>query len=191
MPSGTLTRNLPSVEYLQECFVYNPGTGMLRWLDRPREHFSSDRALAIWNGKHAWTAAGCVSVTTKGYRIVGLDGVLYLAHRIVWKLFTGDEPPRSIDHIDGDPDNNRWNNLRPATMVEQSHNRVRPKSNSSGYRGVHQARSGRWVAQMSVRYYTRYLGTFDTPEMASAAYEAAAREVHGAYYLKFGDRKEK
>lgn len=40
---------LPSVEYLLQCFVYDPDTGVLVWKDRPQGHFRDMRTWKWWN----------------------------------------------------------------------------------------------------------------------------------------------
>lgn len=107
-----------------------------------------------------------------------LGQVPYLLHRIAWKLMTGEEPPGTIDHINGDPLDNRWANLRAATPVQQLGNQRLHRTNTSGHRGVHPHKSGKWVAQIG----RKYLGLFDTPEVAASVYEAAAREKFGEFY---------
>jgi hypothetical protein len=104
----------------------------------------------------------------------------YQAHRIIWKWVTGEDPPWEIDHKDQDRANNRWVNLRRATDSEQQWNRGLRKSNTSGWRGVHWQR--KWKAAILVNGVRRYLGRFATAEEASAAYEVAARKLHGEFY---------
>lgn len=88
----------------------------------------------------------------------------------------------TIDHVDRNPANNRWANLRPATYREQTWNqRVRRKNNTSGFRGVIRS-GGRWRAGISKDGVTHHLGVFDTLGEAVAAYEAKARELHGEFY---------
>lgn len=169
---------LPSAAYLQACFIYRPETGELIWRERPREHFANLRAWSRCRTQFAGKPAGGIEVN--GRRVIRLGNVPYQAHRIVWKLMTGEEPPATIDHINGDPLDNRWANLRAATMLQQSGNQPLQSNNTSGYRGVSRHLGGKWLVQLG----KRYLGLFDTPEAASAAYEAAAREYFGEFYKK-------
>ena len=59
-----------------------------------------------------------------------------LLHVFVWILKAGEEPTSTIDHIDINPANNKFSNLRLASSQEQSHNRSKLKSNTSGFIGV-------------------------------------------------------
>ena len=167
------------VEYLRECFSYDPETGVLIWRRRPPEHFATKRACTTWNVCCSNKQAG--HINGLGYREIRLNGAIYRAHRLIWKLVTGEEPPAIIDHRDGDGENNKWNNLRVATSTQSLFNRRILSNIVSCIRGV--SRDGkRWRASIQVDGITRYRGTFATPEEASAAYEHAAREFHGEFY---------
>ena len=170
---------LPLVSYLRERLTYDPKTGALRWRERPQSHFACEQAWSAWNIKYALMDAGTKS---KGYLIVKMDGSAYSAHRIAWKLFSGEEPPPTIDHRDCNPANNIWENLRPATRSQQMWNARANRNNTLGKRGVYLHRSGRCVARINYKRVAYCLGLFDTIEEASAAYERAARELHGEFY---------
>ena len=57
-------------------------------------------------------------------------------HRFVWLLKTREEPTSEVDHIDINPSNNQFSNLRLATRREQQQHRCKMKNNTSGYVGV-------------------------------------------------------
>ena len=59
-----------------------------------------------------------------------------LLHRFVFTLKTGEEPTSEIDHIDRNPGNNQFLNLRLATSQQQKQNHGKLKNNTSGYIGV-------------------------------------------------------
>lgn len=70
-----------------------------------------------------------------GYVLISFDGEQYLAHRLAWFYVTGEMPPMFIDHINGKPDDNRFENLREATPQQNGFNRGMPKNNKSGAKG--------------------------------------------------------
>ena len=172
---------LPSAEYLRECFDYNSETGDLVWKERPREHFKTEPSWRGFNARYAEKGAG--HLRKAGYRPVHINDGLYLAHRIVTKWMTGEEPPKTVDHHDGDPANNKWENLRPATMLEQGWNKRLQSNNTLGFRGVKRERRG-WGARIYEDGACRHLGVFDTVEEAAAAYEIEARRICGEFYRK-------
>jgi hypothetical protein len=173
-------RPVPSVELLRECFDYDPDTGVIRWNTRPQKHFATPDACKMWNTKYAGKAAGGVSHV---YLQIKINHRSHTLHRIIWKMMTGKEPPTTIDHIDGNPANNCWSNLRAATPTEQKWNTGLSKKNVSGFKGVSRYGS-RWRACININGVKRHRGCFDTPEEAAVAYETAARELHGEFYYQ-------
>jgi HNH endonuclease len=175
MPKRHPIKLLPSQEYLRECFDYDPETGVLAWKRRPREHFPTYKAWARWNTCFANKPAG--HYNDRGYRCVHIANILYFTHRVIFKWMTGKEPPKTLDHINGNPGDNRWANLRPATSTQQSWNMNVRRDSASGFRGVRRTRNGRYEAYAD----RRSLGTFDSAEEASAAYIAAVRQERGDF----------
>ena len=106
------TKPLPSVEYLHQCFTYDPLEPDLWWKHRPREHFPDDHIWRVWTANFAGQIAGSrsdryVHVVVNKYRLY--------AHRVIWAMQTGAWPADKIDHADQNKLNNRWANLREAT----------------------------------------------------------------------------
>lgn len=171
-------RKLPSAEYLKECFDYNPATGELTWRERPRSHFVSDAAWRTINARCAGKPAG--TPTKNGYYALQLDGQKNLRRaRIIWKMMTGNDPVE-VDHRDTNPSNDRWSNLREADRQGNTRNTHVRKTNKTGFKGVYRHKN-RFRAVIRVNGRGVHLGLFDTPELAHAAYEEAARVHHGDF----------
>jgi hypothetical protein len=84
------------------------------------------------------------------------------------------------DHRNRNRLDNRRENLRISTRSQNAANRRLPRTNTSGFRGVH--RSGRgWAATITCAGKHYYLGTFDTPEEAATAYDKKALELFGEF----------
>ena len=123
------TRNLPSPEYLRKRLRYEPETGKLYWRCRPVEDFANEPQIGpdarcrawntTWADKEAFTAE-----RDYGYRVGAVDGVNFRAHRVIWAIVHDSWPEGEIDHIDGNPSNNRIENLRLASRTEQSRNNM-------------------------------------------------------------------
>jgi HNH endonuclease len=175
MPNKHPIKSLPSAAFLRECFTYNSVTGDLRWRIRSRKHFTTNLGWSSWNAKYAGTKAGYVDKKHR-YRVIDINRRHCLAHRVIWKWVTGKDPTEEIDHIDMDRDNNRWKNLREATVTQQQYNKRRRKH------GAKQTKNGKWMARITMDGKRQYLGLFTTLGEASAAYEAAARQIHGEFY---------
>ena len=172
---------LPSAAFLRECFSYNRRTGILRWKPRPRRHFRTYKGWAVWNANNAGRRAG--NIKASGHRRVRINSVSFEEHRVVWKMIVLAEPRQTIDHIDGNPSNNRLNNLRSASDRQQKWNAKLRLDNRSGFRGVHPT-GNRWLARIASNGEYRHLGCFATKAEASAAYETVARKLHGEFYRR-------
>lgn len=130
------------VKYLKECFIYNKETGDIVWASRPRSHFSSkmafSRAKTLFEGKKA----GYLKPDYKSKHYTSL--VIRIGERdiqgarIAWAIYYGEWPEREkhIDHIDGNPENNRIENLRLVTQKENNKNRKLHRNNKTGLHGV-------------------------------------------------------
>ena len=170
---------LPPAAYLRECFSYDPLTGVLTWKHRPLSHFVSPTYAARWNARYAGTRAGCPG--TKGYLVLDVNKRQLKAARVIWRLVTGVDPaPLQPDHIDHDPVNNAWCNLRLADDPGQQQNRT-SGGGCCGFKGVswHRKKFRGTVTANGVIHYSKLL---PTPEQAAEFYCRTARDLHGAFY---------
>lgn len=92
-------------------------------------------------------------------------------HRVLMKA----NPGTLVDHINGDPLDNRRCNLRVTDSSGNNRNaRKRRNALTSKYKGVHRRPNGKFNAQIQVDGKKLSLGTFDTQEGAAKAYNLAA-----------------
>jgi len=115
-----------------------------------------------------------------GYVAVYLKPRTVMAHRLAWLLHYQSEPPEIIDHIDGDPTNNRISNLREATVGQNSANKKRHRNNSVGVKGV--SRAGPGTYRVRVKSGAVSLTCF-VPDLESArkARQRLAEQLHGEF----------
>ena len=100
---------LPSVDYLNECFQYVKHTGDLIWKTRPSGHFASEKGSKIFNSTYAGTVAG--SKDTTRVKAVMLKEKTFLISNIIWKMHNGTDLERTLIHKDGDHQNTKIENL--------------------------------------------------------------------------------
>ena len=170
-----------TAEYLRSILNYDPATGLFHW--KMRIDIEDARIRRTWNTRFAGKVAGTVKKSDNSdslfYLQICINGKVYKAHRLAWLYVKGEWPEGSLDHRDGDGLNNRFKNIRPATASQNSANSA-PTRGRTLPKGVHRKR-GRYFAIIGHNRKQRHLGTFDTPEEASAAYQVAARECFGDY----------
>ena len=159
-------KELPPVELLRERLSYDSETGVLAW----KIHRHPKRV-----GVRADYA------TLNGYRKLVIDGSQYYAHRIIWKLSTGEDVGADIviDHINNDPRDNRLVNLRAVSRSANTHN-IRGKNLLDApikVAGIFRVREGKWRASICSGGRQTYLGTFDSVEDAITARLKAEAEL--------------
>jgi hypothetical protein len=109
-----------------------------------------------------------------------IDGRYYrfAMHREVLSLpWKGKE---FVDHINHDTFDNRKCNLRRASAQQNQMNKQISPKNKSGYKGVVKL-GNMWGAYIKHNRKSMYLGRFSTPELAHAAYYAAAVKFFGEF----------
>ena len=89
-------KKLPEQEYLNNLFNYDEVSGKLFW------KISKARCVKIGD---------VVGSYNRGYLRVRIDGGQFYVHRLIWKMIHGTEP-EELDHINGNPRDNRLKNLR-------------------------------------------------------------------------------
>lgn len=135
-----------------------------------------DLALVL---KHKWRIQWAYSNGRKirpQSVVTGSGGSAVLLHR----LLVGVEG-LVVDHINGDPLDNRRANLRNCHPAQNAFNRRIHKNNSSGAKGVYGTPAGTWRAAINVGGKKINLGSFGTKSEAAAAYAKAATKYHGEF----------
>lgn len=145
-------------------------------LDRVRSLLDYSPETGVLTRKDSGRAAG--GVGTDGYRTISLENRRYRAARVIWLLMTGDWPEGDVDHINCDPLDDRWDNLRIASRAQNLAN-TRARSGLKGASWV--TAKGKWKAQIRIGGKNCHIGYFGTEQEANAAYRAAAVKAHGEF----------
>jgi len=145
---------------IRELLSYNPWTGEFYRLS-PKTYKSNPRIS---------NSAGA------GYLYAIIKDKHYYLHRLAFLWMEGIVPD-FVDHIDGNPKNNAWRNLRSCSLSENMGNSRKQKNNVCGFKGVSKNTKNTYCAQLA----GKYIGNFSSPEEAYDAYCKAAIERWGEY----------
>lgn len=164
-----------AVQYLS----YNEDTGEFTWKWR-----SGNRSkLQSWNSRFAGKIAG--TINPDGYISITVNYTTNQGHRVAWLMTYGHWPEGIIDHINGIRTDNRICNLREATHSQNMQNRKIQINNTSGFRGVSwDGKYKNWRARIKVGGKSISIGAYQSPELASQAYEAAKLKYHDIPTIK-------
>lgn len=148
-----------------EKLSYDPKTGVFIWS-------KSGHRISIGSIAGGAAPSGHIKITYKGKS--------YFAHRLAWFMTFGHWPKGCIDHINGNPSDNRISNLRDVDQCINKQNTIQAYSNNkSGLLGASfRPKVGKWRAQIMIDKKVKHLGFFETAEDAHNAYIAAKRENH-------------
>lgn len=137
-----------------------------------------------------------------GYYRIWLFKKAMFIHRLVWLYkhpgcYKYSEVPPIIDHINKNPQDNRYENLRPASGSLNAFNRNCISQGTSLYRGVSwNSKTRKWASKVYIKGKKPFLGHFpgtDKGEMEAAlAYDRAAFKEWGqdaVSSLNFPDNK--
>ena len=156
-----------TLERLKELMVYDPETGIFT------------RIITSQGNAFAGHEAGCYH-RASGYRFIQIDGARYKTHRLAWFYHHGVWPENQLDHKDRVRNHNWISNLREATNAQNAMNRPAQADNVLGLKGVCANGNG-FRANIYFEGVQLRLGTYKTPEEASAVYKAKARELYGEF----------
>lgn len=159
-----------TAEYVREILDYDPETGVfIRKVRTAQCNRVGDRADKLVTNPLCY-----------GYRDITIKGKKYRAHRIAWLHHYGEWPKLEVDHINGEPGDNRIANLRDVSpRVNKENIHKARKHGVSGYLGVQwNGQTSSWVAKIVVNGKKKHLGTFADPAEAHQEYLQAKRLYH-------------
>jgi hypothetical protein len=162
-------------EDAKRLFIYDEESGRLFWRPLPERYSNGrKRSPSILKPK----VAGSYN-QHRNFINIQFCGKNYKAHHIVWLLHHGEMPPKMIDHINGNGEDNRISNLRLADPHENSQNVSIRCDNTVGFTGVwFDKRRGTYCAELSAQGKRVRAGGFRLKEDAYAAYLEMKRTHH-------------
>jgi hypothetical protein len=161
--------NTIDISRLNELLSYDADTGLFTWNKSMRGPVKCGDVAGVNRGD--------------GYIKIKINQVAHYAHRLAWAAFYQEQPPTLLDHVNGDPSDNRIANLRKADPSQNQWNRKARRNNlAGGLKGVRvNVKTGQITASGARLGEVSYLGTHKTVEEAASAYDLWARVNHGEY----------
>jgi hypothetical protein len=153
---------------LIKLLSYDPIEGGLVWIVLPR-------------CRPRTNLAG--SILSDGRRRIGINGTYYLAHRLIWLYFHKKWPDGALDHVNGNPADNRIENLREATRSQNQENRKINANNTSGFKWVSWCKQHKkWRSRIRRNGKRIHQNFHDTAEEAYIAACEVAKKHHQEFY---------
>lgn len=119
-------------------------------------------------------------LNNKGYAQRSIYNEGTLRTTFIHREVMGAKKGQIVDHINGNPLDNRRSNLRFCTQAENCRNQKLSSNNTSGYKGVHLI-GKKWRAMIMVDGKNIHLGMYATAEEAARAYDNTATVEHGEF----------
>ena len=117
----------------------------------------------------------------EGYLQTRINNARHGNHRLIFLMFKGYLPVH-IDHRNSKRDDNRIENLRPATVAQNNQNVSITSRNKSGFKGVYwHSKSNSWYAKIRNQNKRVHVGIFDNPLDAHMAACRARDAIHGEF----------
>ena len=133
-------------EELKRQLKYNPTTGKFMW--------------RVSNVSHVQIGDLAGYLEDSGYITIGINKKVYRAHRLAWLYMEGYFPKNiCIDHINRNPSDNKWKNLRLISMQCNIRNAKKQRNNTSGITGIYWNKIfKKWISQIKIMNKTHYIG---------------------------------
>jgi len=137
--------------------------------------------LNQWNWCY-WTSRSCIGGYAARIDLSSGRRVKISMHRLIFEkhALTPLGSENDVDHRSRDKLDNRFQNLRLATRLQNCGNRSLSKNNNSGYKGI-RAIGNKWGAQINENGKRVHIGCYATAEEAALAYNEAALRVYGEF----------
>lgn len=168
-----------TLDRARKVLDYDQSTGAMVWKTRAVTDFRDARAWKSWNARFSAKAAGHLNI--QGYMLLCIDHKFYLSHRVAWLMVHGRWPENEIDHINGEPADNRLANLRTADHTRNMQNARVKKTNKSGLKGAFTNQNGTFSSYVRADGKRKYLGRFVSAEEAHEAYKTASTQAFGEF----------
>lgn len=148
---------------------------MRAYLEVPASHPDGFKTVLMDIEDYERLSPRTLSIGSHGYAQMWTGVTVALLHRWLMDVPDGTGYRLIVDHINRKPLDCRRENLRIVTPSQSNLNRAIAARDLP--LGVYRTRTGRYQAALKRKRKITHLGTFDTPEQAAVAVEAARSEI--------------
>lgn len=135
------------------------------------------KVALVDNEDKRWLSMWSWYLHSNGYAAARIKGKIRRMHELLIYKF----PDYWIDHTNGNPLDNRKENLRLATKSQNGAN-SKSRGGTSKYKGVYWHKANKkWCANIRVNHKKHNLGSFADEIEAAKAYDEAAKEHFGEF----------
>lgn len=166
-----MARKKPTQTYLKKRLRYFPKTGLFIWLPW------ADNGQK-WNTRRAGKVAGGLHGK---YMAINFGFGYTPYHKLAVLYMKGVYPKFGPDHKDLNTLNNKWRNLRPATVQENNCNRRMHRNNSIGHKNITLSPSGKFKVHVMKNRKQLYLGSHPTLDVALKVAAKARKKLFGEF----------
>ena len=168
-----ILKKTPQKEYLDamKSAWYVDENSRLRWSRKPHKGQIND-LVGLYTKKNGGHRQCAISVNgiVKGFLE---SNVIWFLRHDIWELGT-------IEHKDGNPENNDPSNLRISTHAENMRNTKLRIDNTTGKKGVYRMRKN-WQVRIQTNGKTYIAGTYKSIETAKIIRNLAEQRFHGEF----------
>lgn len=168
-------------EELKKYLIYCPDTGIFYRIGTLSRNYKKPKIC---------------DCTSNGYIVITFQKKLIKAHKLAFLYMTG-AIPDMVDHIDGDGLNNRWDNIRAVTQLQNNHNRRIDKSSTTDIKGIswydNKKTGTGYLARISINYkrICCWFSIIEYKDKQNALDKAVSwvreqREKHHGHYTNHG-----
>ena len=144
---------------------YNPETGDFTRIAYVRNHMKDNSKVGF--------------IDPLGYYYTKINNIKIGLHRLAFLYMEGFIPDM-VDHIDGNPSNNKWDNLRVCTAIQNQCNAKIRVDNKTGVKGISYKKGHKkpYVPRLTINKVRHSLGTYETLEEAKQVLEYHRDKFH-------------
>jgi len=172
------------LDYIQSVLKIDSNSpSNLTWLPRKDKSFNQGNQFAGSVNTYKKKNYSCwkLGLSYKGkYYSLKCSRIIFLLHN----GYLTDK--KLVDHADGNPLNNKIENLRESTRCQNNQNSKIPKTNTSGHKGVYwDAKSKKWRVVIYANGKFHHFGFYENKEDAIKVAIEARNKLHGEFMRNF------